>query len=1121
MRHHLAVAHTLTPKTGKIVKSQWMCSRVLHDCRVCKSHILCDMTVISAHIYNSHSLSHMEYRNRYPETREERIWMKKRREKIQPKPQSKVRPSNDRVLTVAEEQGNVTTKVGNLCEYQCDRCSFTVFSWQTLKNHLIRCHSLSIPKNFPEQKREKWLLKKVFHVCAVCNAKILCQLRAIAGHVSSFHKMKMDKYYLLLPKEVDSQKVPASTTAKELSRLPTSKSSAKGIDQDKNETIAATVSLSQPPTAPDDEGFNDGYMDFATAKAKQLQVDVTSKIADLWEFKCDSCDCVVTEWKTLLTHLRESHNKDGAEIDPRFCQKAVYHLCAICDQHIPCTVCSIDCHISEAHNISMDIYKTLLRDDEADSGPSGTVSGFDPTKDHQGKNAPNSDEKPPTAKDVLAIETNEPKPLPNDNLVPQESDKSEPKVVSDTTKSQCQFKCKFCQVQFDNFLSLREHLKGPDHNVNSLGKALIEECLVTSVLFQCRMCDIVLLCDHFFISMHAKMQHGLKVTEFRQRIRNLKPSKASGATSDANVAVENVVQSETKEPEPGNEIQELEFRYEGQSVSKVIDSLCVFSCKFCQKEMGNSTACRTHLKGQHDVERVTNSLLMECIKTKVLYRCSLCSKFLLCDRNIITTHAQSKHYVNMADYKKKIEKKRLQPPIPEPKIVKFEGGEDAVENEEPEMVQDFNECEKVEVTPEVIVDGSPNTAFNNQATVVTQSNITNACRFQCYICKRAILTYSSLLQHLRSKHRLKEGLYSKHILQTCITRKQYYHCQLCDRKMLRDRFIISRHCQKIHQMGLLKYEQHVEQERESTGTPSSGASDTVRESSSKYPLRSRQSKDIEVVEVVKKEGSSSQSSLVNQPLVEFSDHNERLDNVTEPFDLSNEKFSNEIDNLCSWKCKFCFRGYTSWGSLSGHMREAHGSSKHDKNEIKMKCLVKRVYFKCFLCEKIIPCDRTLISQHAWNAHKLSATTFKDQATANAKKNGFERFMPMLESQNISDDVDFGDVEMPIFFYGRTPITRRPANLCKYNCPECEAGTSNLSDLRKHLELCHQRTDEEEDHFRSMARLVLFACFLCDELLPCDKSLVFAHAMLKHSMNGNTFRYVLLYFFVPYQANGLA
>ncbi len=82
------------------------------------------------------------------------------------------------------------------------------------------------------------------------------------------------------------------------------------------------------------------------------------------------------------------------------------------------------------------------------------------------------------------------------------------------------------------------------------------------------------------------------------------------------------------------------------------------------------------------------------------------------------------------------------------------------------------------------------------------------------------------------------------------------------------------------------------------------------------------------------------------------------------------------------------------------------------------------------------------------------------------------------------------------------------DLCRYTCLTCQEPLSSLSLLRAHMRASHGDTNEHPSlDVTRMARLVLFACPLCEAVLPCDKSHIFEHAQRRHSMNGSTFRFV--------------
>ncbi len=133
--------------------------------------------------------------------------------------------------------------------------------------------------------------------------------------------------------------------------------------------------------------------------------------------------------------------------------------------------------------------------------------------------------------------------------------------------------------------------------------------------------------------------------------------------------------------------------------------------------------------------------------------------------------------------------------------------------------------------------------------------------------------------------------------------------------------------------------------------------------------------------------------------------------------------------------------------------------------------------------------------------------YKEKLKELDAKESFERLLPVLERQNAAADLEYpeGAREGAVFFVGRTPVTQRLADLCRYSCRECSEQVDSLSALRSHYRSLHPAAPDSDLDARCAVALVLYSYRLCEEVVPCDRARIFEHAQKKHSMNGSTYR----------------
>ncbi len=140
---------------------------VLHQCHFCSHTMLCERNTIAEHLKSVHKLSLENYAN---ETGFKQSWR---------------RTVNS--LEFCAPTTPVSRTVANMCQFTCNTCSYTRFSWAAFISHLTR-------KGHGRCEALKFLTKTVLHQCYLCGKRMLCDKHHIRKHVIRQHHMQLKNY---------------------------------------------------------------------------------------------------------------------------------------------------------------------------------------------------------------------------------------------------------------------------------------------------------------------------------------------------------------------------------------------------------------------------------------------------------------------------------------------------------------------------------------------------------------------------------------------------------------------------------------------------------------------------------------------------------------------------------------------------------------------------------------------------------------------------------------------------------------------------------------------------------------------------------------------------------------
>ncbi len=431
-----------------------------HTCKVCERILLCDTSVIKAHVKISHGYHTMEkyqklcYRDKevkslIGETNYNKHYfnMEESLTKAPPVAQTAENSSKQPTHITGQKREMITKEFRNLIHYKCDKCNMLCKSYGSITTHSSRCVGT---KTF----NKKNIVELAFHKCNICYKKVMCDKHIIANHVRRRHKMSTEEYLALLLKD----QVKESFKYKYIKEV--------GCLEERVKVFPSAL-----PT------LNNS---FVISKELLHDTDSTSLLRNLCLFKCISCNYLSTSWSDMACHARILHQKEESKIQfqPEYVKQAVYHKCHLCENRILCDKELIMRHLRKQHKIYVfQKYKSLGQNLKKEIKMGVHLSS---TKVYE----------------------------KSYTILPSHVDQS---MISSKTNNSCIFSCDKCSFVKSSWTDFRHH-KRSLHN-----DARFEydpKYVKSAKYYQCPLCQMFTLCDRTIILCHLNRHKFRSIKKF-------------------------------------------------------------------------------------------------------------------------------------------------------------------------------------------------------------------------------------------------------------------------------------------------------------------------------------------------------------------------------------------------------------------------------------------------------------------------------------------------------------------------------------------------------------------------------------------------------------------------------
>ncbi len=477
--------------------------------------------------------------------------------------------------------------------------------------------------------------------------------------------------------------------------------------------------------------------------------------------------------------------------------------------------------------------------------------------------------------------------------------------VSEEVSNLCEYKCPKCHKIYNYRGYFTKHLNTSKHVVVS--RTNLSNYMVSRVMYRCKICSKEVLCDKGEIYKHAYHIHKIKTMKEYIDMKS-----------------EKMILFQKKWLEKEKNKQNKWGDIDSAPISIEIGNLCTYKCQVCKATFVSRTGFARHLKiNGHG--QASETLINKSLDKAVIHKCSICSDKILCDRTIVTYHIRKhkinslKTYMEMTNVKQKSMSHVSQ------------------------MIRDQ--------------------LYKEYA---TENNVTrhvkNLCKFMCTKCDYVSRTWNKTQVHISSKG------HGPLLAVTDYLKKITLHkCHICDKLVLCDKTIISKHISSKH--NLLR--------------------------SSYYKIAMEQCPDVteDLHELYRKK---LQLLIRNIPVVNARHH------VLEKGSLPADQITKHVGNCSKFQCSFCNMQKSSYHTLLTHCKAKH-NSKHltyDKEYV-----VEARYHQCHICSDLVLCDNYFVQRHLKKSHKMKISNYTKEFVL---KNGsivFPTFPDFLCNNDVFENLD--------------------------------------------------------------------------------------------------------------------
>ncbi len=333
---------------------------------------------------------------------------------------------------------------------------------------------------------------------------------------------------------------------------------------------------------------------------------ISQKIANLCEYQCPICSETCTSRVSLCNHFRETKHvvlsRKGNITPNRYLTKIVAYICLLCDEKLLCDKKILHKHMNNCHKIHLMQYIT---------------------------------------KNNVEYEERQAKPQQNfDEMCPK---LSQSKQLSKYLGNFCKFKCTKCNYCSPSWRLMRDHKSAFKHEQEKQSISHTINHVTKLTLHKCNICHELVICDNDIFKSHLR-KHKLPISKYKRMHQNSSVNDLLFVQylKELKSAIKHIPIVSFKPT------WSLNGFHEDSQTTGDLGNISFFKCPYCERTDMSYAALFKHCKTKHPSNLCTR--FIENGKELRYHKCHICSKGVICDNALISSHLKNVHKTNLSKY---------------------------------------------------------------------------------------------------------------------------------------------------------------------------------------------------------------------------------------------------------------------------------------------------------------------------------------------------------------------------------------------------------------------------------------------------------------------------------------
>ncbi len=217
--------------------------------------------------------------------------------------------------------------------------------------------------------------------------------------------------------------------------------------------------------------------------------------------------------------------------------------------------------------------------------------------------------------------------------------------------------------------------------------------------------------------------------------------------------------------------------------------------------------------------------------------------------------------------------------------------------------------------------------------------------------------------------------------------------------------------------------------------------------------------------------------------------------------------SDQVENLCRFKCPKCEEEMASWRMLTTHCGGGKKCAFTKKFTQVESLITKVVSYICKICSSTILCDGTFTRRHLFNEHKILLSQYIVQYGPKRDKTNSYDVCQEISAKSWYMTLKAQETDRMIEkLCEGAPVSAQATSLCTFKCHKCNKILYSWGSLSIHFgkhSSCHTKLGYIQ-LAQFVYKIVCHICQICSTKLICDGTFIVRHLGINHQISLNQY-----------------